>query len=373
MDTEGLHSSQRTTDVDLKIFALSVLLSSSFILNQIGPISEGSLTDLHLIANLVKFFGQKKNKSGEIESQHESFPDFYWCLRDFHHDIDEFDSANAYMEDCLKPVMGVSKDVIAKNRVRKSICNYFPKRECIPLVRPVDDESVLAHIEDQNWEDLKAEFRSGCSKFIDELKQNSQPKALELREETKFLNAQMLLGLAMDFCEAVNDEETPKIESSVSRVLQEETRVIADDCFFEFQTLLDQEIGLDPTHDDIVNSLLQKCQREVISTFQLKLSRFLEFDDILEETKKFKQRLAPLIQSKQDVNYTQNFHYSRQLLEQIVEEEGPGLRLPEVDQSQLSELCQVSLSSVDQEFNHKHILQLDNIATVFESWHNVIR
>lgn len=57
MDTEGLHSSERTTDVDLKIFALTVLLSSSFIFNQMGPINESSLTDLHLIANLVKFFG----------------------------------------------------------------------------------------------------------------------------------------------------------------------------------------------------------------------------------------------------------------------------------------------------------------------------
>ena len=40
VDTEGLHSSDRSTDVDLKIFALTVILSSSFILNQIGPISE---------------------------------------------------------------------------------------------------------------------------------------------------------------------------------------------------------------------------------------------------------------------------------------------------------------------------------------------
>lgn len=33
IDTEGLHSSERTTDVDLKIFALTILLSSSFVYN----------------------------------------------------------------------------------------------------------------------------------------------------------------------------------------------------------------------------------------------------------------------------------------------------------------------------------------------------
>ena len=57
IDTEGLHSSERTTDVDLKIFALTVLVSSSFVFNQMGPINEQSLSDLHLIVNLVKYLG----------------------------------------------------------------------------------------------------------------------------------------------------------------------------------------------------------------------------------------------------------------------------------------------------------------------------
>ena len=124
MDTEGLHSSERSTDVDLKIFALTVLLSSSFILNQIGPISEQSLTDLHLISNLVKLFGQKKENPKEADF--DSFPDFYWCLRDFYLDISEdHASSKDYMESCLKPVLGVEKDTLKKNSIRKSICTYF--------------------------------------------------------------------------------------------------------------------------------------------------------------------------------------------------------------------------------------------------------
>lgn len=122
MDTEGLHSSERSTDVDLKIFALTVLLSSSFVFNQMGPINEQSLTDLHLIANLVKYFGQKKAS----EEGHGTFPHFYWCLRDFYHDIEQFEGPKEYMEDCLKPVLGISQDILKKNQIRKSICNYFP-------------------------------------------------------------------------------------------------------------------------------------------------------------------------------------------------------------------------------------------------------
>jgi hypothetical protein len=33
LDTEGLNSTDRTMDIDVKIFALSILLSSTFIFN----------------------------------------------------------------------------------------------------------------------------------------------------------------------------------------------------------------------------------------------------------------------------------------------------------------------------------------------------
>lgn len=52
IDTEGLASTERSTNVDIKIFSLSILLSSLFIYNQMGPITENSLEDLALVANL---------------------------------------------------------------------------------------------------------------------------------------------------------------------------------------------------------------------------------------------------------------------------------------------------------------------------------
>ena len=60
----------------------------------------------------------------------------------------------------------------------------------------------------------------------------------------------MLLGLAMDFCEAVNAEDAPKIESSVGRVVLQETRVIHDDCYFELQTILSEKIGYEDLFSD---------------------------------------------------------------------------------------------------------------------------
>ena len=130
----------------------------------------------------------------------------------------------------------------------------------------------------------------------------------------------MLLGLAMDFCEAVNADDAPKIENSVGRVVQEETRVIQDDSFLELQNVLEEEIGLEPIQEDQIDSIIKKAVQETIKNLQLKLSRFLEFSEVLEETTKFKQRMAPMLKEKKDVNYTQGFHFSRQLLSHIISE-----------------------------------------------------
>ena len=40
LDTEGLGSTDREFATDIKIFALSILLSSTFVFNQIGHITE---------------------------------------------------------------------------------------------------------------------------------------------------------------------------------------------------------------------------------------------------------------------------------------------------------------------------------------------
>jgi len=49
-----------------------------------GPISESALTDLGLIVNLIKFFG---GGASEYGNEQNPGPKFYWCLRDFYHDI----------------------------------------------------------------------------------------------------------------------------------------------------------------------------------------------------------------------------------------------------------------------------------------------
>lgn len=65
-------------------------------------------------------------------------------------------------------------------------------------------------------------------------------------------------------------------------------------------------------------------------TLQYNLSRFLSYEEILEETQRFKQRVQQtgLLKSKEHYNYTNGFYYSQQLLEQLMSEREDRLVLP---------------------------------------------
>lgn len=49
LDAEGLNTPRRGFDVDVRMFAVAVLLSSQIVYNQTGPITDQSLEDLSLI------------------------------------------------------------------------------------------------------------------------------------------------------------------------------------------------------------------------------------------------------------------------------------------------------------------------------------
>lgn len=159
IDTEGLASTERSTNVDIKIFALSILLSSLFVYNQMGPITESSLEDLALVGNLSTHISISKGGDAAQDFK-QYFPSFFWVMRDFYHDL-EGRTPNQYLEDCLQETAGFTQDVMKKNKIRQSISKYFKDRNCFTMARPVSDESKLAHVDSLDWEgtELKPQFK----------------------------------------------------------------------------------------------------------------------------------------------------------------------------------------------------------------------
>lgn len=71
-------------NIDIKIFTLSVLLSSMFVYNCLNAIDENALEVLSLVVNLTKYISsqQKKDDMG-VYNQANYSPYFMWVVRDF--------------------------------------------------------------------------------------------------------------------------------------------------------------------------------------------------------------------------------------------------------------------------------------------------
>ena len=217
IDTEGLQSTERSTNIDVRMFSLTVLLASMFIYNQMGPISEHALEDLSLVANLSSLIKISKNsKSDEQNDSREYFPSFYWVMRDFFHDL-EGKSPKDYLEECLKETPGYTADVVKKNRIRSAIVGNFKERECFTMIRPVADEAKLAHIDSLKWESdsLKPEFKKQVNSFVNQVGKKVKAKAIN----GKYLNSSMFLNLALEYIDALNSKETPTVLTALDRVV----------------------------------------------------------------------------------------------------------------------------------------------------------
>lgn len=83
IDTEGLGSFERDQTVDMHIFTLSVLLSSTFVYNSMGAIDEQALESLSLVCKLTERIHVKSQSDISPEMYATYFPNFIWVLRDF--------------------------------------------------------------------------------------------------------------------------------------------------------------------------------------------------------------------------------------------------------------------------------------------------
>ena len=79
----------------------------------------------------------------------------------------------------------------------------------------MSNESQLAHIEDMAYDDLRIEFRNALDGLMAKLKNNPKIKSIS----NKTLNGSMVLGLALEYVDAINNREIPVILSSFERVV----------------------------------------------------------------------------------------------------------------------------------------------------------
>ncbi|EGW14063.1 Guanylate-binding protein 4 [Cricetulus griseus] len=116
LDTEGLGDVEKgDSKNDSWIFALAVLLSSTFVYNSMSTINHQALEQLHYVTELTELIRAKStSRSEEIDDSDEFvsfFPDFVWAVRDFVLELKldgRIITADEYLENALKLTPGLA-------------------------------------------------------------------------------------------------------------------------------------------------------------------------------------------------------------------------------------------------------------------------
>ena len=222
LDSEGTSSTDKSTRTyDSRIFALVVLISSLFLYNTYSNIDEHGINELSLAAHLSNAITTNSNIDKD-ELLTELSPKFIWIIRDFtlekvHPETGEEISSKEYMELCLKNKR-CGKNSNDNNVIRQNIIKFFPERDCVTLIRPVDSEADLKRLTNIPYNNLKAEFKMEFKKLKDKIFKEALPKKLN----GKKLTGPALATLIEEFVKVINSGKIPNINNTWDSVIEKD-------------------------------------------------------------------------------------------------------------------------------------------------------
>ncbi|XP_062960564.1 guanylate-binding protein 4-like [Cynocephalus volans] len=324
LDTEGLGDVEKGDPKnDSWIFALAVLLSSTFVYNSMSTINHQALEQLHYVTELSELIRAKSTlRSDEADDSDEFvsfFPDFVWTVRDFTLELklnERTITADEYLENALKLIPGRNPKIQNSNMPRECIKHFFPKRKCFVFDRPIKEKDLLVHIEEVPEDQLDCNFRVQSGNFCSYIFTNTNPKTLR---ENIIVTGSRLGALVETYVNAINSGSVPCLENAVATLAQRENSVAMQKAAGHYSEQMAQRVRL-PT--DTLQELLDvhaACEREAISVF-MKFS----FKD---ENQEFQSKLVDIIEEKKEDFLLQNEEASvkycqtelKQLSESLVE------------------------------------------------------
>ncbi|XP_041602724.1 guanylate-binding protein 6-like [Vulpes lagopus] len=318
LDTEGLGDVEKG---DLKndswIFALAVLLCSTFVYNSLGTINHQALEQLHYVTELTELIRAKSSpKRDEIDDSAEFvsfFPDFIWAVRDFTLELrlnDHPITEDEYLENALKLISGKNSRIQASNKTRECIRHFFPKRKCFVFDRPTNDTKLLANIENIPENELDPNFLTQSNNFCSYIFTHARIKTLR---EGVMVTGNRLRTLVVTYVDTINTGAVPCLENAVTTLAQLENSEAVQKAASHYSEQMAQRLKL-PT--DTLQELLgvhADCEREAIAVFMEH-----SFKD---ENQTFQKTLVELIKDKKEHFLQQNeeasVKYCRSILDQI--------------------------------------------------------
>ncbi|XP_075913721.1 guanylate-binding protein 1-like isoform X1 [Petromyzon marinus] len=142
LDTEGLGDINKgSCDHDTWLFVMSILLSSTLVLNAMRTLDKDSFELLHFVSNMAEHVNMKIHGSPSAGDDQEEvnyktiFPVFVVCIRDSlstSEDTESSCSADEFMEECLQN----GKKSSEFKETCEMLCKYFTERKCFMFPMP---------------------------------------------------------------------------------------------------------------------------------------------------------------------------------------------------------------------------------------------
>ena len=158
MDTEGIDALDAESDHDVRIFALAVLLSSTFVYNSMSHLDEPAVQTLSLMTRVAESVGESHS------------PTLHWVLRDFALDMVDSNqkpiTKSQYLEQALDPLS-------SKCATREAIKSVFKDRNLVTLPRPHKGDTANKLDQKGNWA-LQARFASAIVEFRNSLAESKE-------------------------------------------------------------------------------------------------------------------------------------------------------------------------------------------------------
>ncbi|ERE87659.1 guanylate-binding protein 6 [Cricetulus griseus] len=256
---------------DSWIFALAVLLSSTFVYNSMNTINHQALEHLHYVTELTDLIRAKSSESpGGIKNSTEFvsfFPDFIWTVRDFTLELKlcgDSITEDQYLENALKLIPGNNPRIQASNLPRECIRHFFPKRKCFVFDRPTNDKELLQKIETVSEDQLDPKFQEQTSAFVSYIFNDAKIKTV--REGIK-VTGNRLGTLVTTYVDAINSGAVPCLDDAVTTLAQRENSAAVQKAADHYSEQMAQRLRL-PT--DTLEELLGEhtaCEKEAIAVF----------------------------------------------------------------------------------------------------------
>uniref|UniRef100_A0A8C7C0T5 GB1/RHD3-type G domain-containing protein n=1 Tax=Neovison vison TaxID=452646 RepID=A0A8C7C0T5_NEOVI len=235
LDTEGLGDVEKGDPKnDSWIFALAVLLCSTFVYNSMGTINHQALEQLHYVTELTKLiraqsFPEKDGAEDSTEFVSFFFPHFIWAVWDFTLELKLNDhpiTEDEYLENALKLMGGLKTLVVTyvdaintgavpclENAMKTLAANHYSEQMSQRLALPTD---TLQELLDVHADCEKEAIEVFMNHSFKDDKQEFQKSLVEVIKDKKEHFLQQNEEASLKYCQSRLDEMSQVLRESIS-------------------------------------------------------------------------------------------------------------------------------------------------------------